>query len=193
MANNWFQDIISDYERQILPGAAPRTMQITLAADSVSTWEAADKPYFICEWELPVMPSVGMVSGNKGQSIVYGLPLRVAPNWEVIVHDYDVALRDVLMGYAGARTKLRFWAWGVFVAVGYIAQCQIQSPLGRTLTLNIVLQGLRYIQASAEDQIVDDFDLSSPIHMLDIPYATTAASETIYKAHTILYGTEILP
>jgi hypothetical protein len=192
MANNWFQDIISDYRRQLLPGELPKTMQITLWEDSDATWEAADKPWFIAEYELPLMPASGGVSGNRGQMITYGLPLEVAPTWQITLHDYDAELRDVLLTYSANRTVLRFWAWGVFVAVGRISMVQIQSPLDKVLPVTICLSGLRYLKASAHNQTVTDFDLSSTIHMLDMPFALDASSISTYQANSILYGTEMM-
>jgi hypothetical protein len=193
MANNWFQNIISDYSRQLQRQECSRAMQISIGSNTPATWETEDQIWFIAEYKIPILPATGGMIGNHGQNILYGLPLSVEPAWEVIIHDYDVSTRAQLIELAAARTQLRFWAWGVFVAVGYIANVVIQSPLDRTLTITFALQGLRLLKASAYNQDVVDFDTSTPIHMLDIPFALSAAAVTTYQANSILYGTEFLP
>jgi hypothetical protein len=193
MANNWFQKMISPYARQLQRQDSPRAMQISLGTNVPATWDSEDKLWFIAEYKVPILPASGGVIGNHGQNIVYGLPLSVEPTWEVIMHDYDIDVRQRLLEYAAARTKMRFWAWGVFVAVGYVANVVIQMPLDNTLAVSFVIEGCRLLKASAHNQDVVDFDTSTPIHMVDMPFALSAAAVTTYQTHSILYGTEILP
>lgn len=193
MTNNWYQNVISDYERQLGRSDVSRAMQITIGTNLAATWETEDQVWMVAEYKMPILAASGATIGNRGQIITYGLPLTLEPSWEVIVHDYDVALRAQLNEYAAARTQLRIWVWGVLVAVGYVASVVTQMPMDRAMNVTFILSGLRMYKASAHDQDVTDFDLSSPIHMLDMPFAIDAASLTTYQTHSILYGTEFMP
>jgi hypothetical protein len=193
MAAEWFQGLISDYERQITnPLEVPRPMQIVIGPDDKTTWEAADKLWFVSEYKLPLTPTRGKITGCRGQSISYGLPAALEDEWAVNIHDYDVELRDQLVTYAHGNTALRIWGWGIFVASGYVADVPIQMPLDTVLPVKFVLTGLRYIKASAHDQVVTDFDLSSQVSLLQMPFALDVASYAVYALHTLLYGTEIM-
>jgi len=193
MANNWFQQIISPYSRQLQQQEAPRSMQVVVGTNVAATWETEDQPWFIAEYQLPILPMSGGVVGSRGQNISFGLPLSVDPAWEVNIHDYDAALRDQLFTLASARTELRIWAWGVFIAVGKIANVRIQMPLAATLNVVFALDGLRYIKAAAYNKDVTDFDTSTPIHLLDMPFSTSVGATATFVANTTLFGTEILP
>lgn len=193
MANNWFQRLISPYERQLQRQDSSRTMQITIGTNVPATWESSDKLWFVSEWMLPLLPTSGAISGNRGQIISFGMPLSIDPMWKINIHDYDVSLRDQLSTLAEARTSLRIWAWAQFVAVGVVADVGTQMPLDKVLGVTFALSGLRRIKASAYNKDVVDFDLSTPIHLLDMPFALTAGAVTTYQNNTTLYGTEILP
>jgi hypothetical protein len=188
----WFQGIISDYSRQIDQGEIPRSMQIVIGPDDKTTWEAATKQWFIAEYRLPILPTRGKVIGNRGQSISYGLPAAVDVEWPVTIHDYDVELRDELLTYAHANTALRIWGWGVFVASGYIADVPIMMPLAATLDIKLVISGLRYFKASAYNKTVTDFDLSSSVHILQMPFTMDVGSYATYASNTLLYGNEVM-
>jgi hypothetical protein len=193
MANNWFQQLISPYSRQLTRQDVNRPMWITIGVNVPATWETEVKPWFVAEYEVPILPASGAIAGNRGQIITYGLPRSLDPMWEVHLHDYDAALRDQLLIFSASRTELRIWAWGIFVAVGCIARIGLQMPMDTTLTLTFALKGLRYIKGSAYNKDVVDFDTSTPVHLLDMPFALSAGAITTYNTYTILYGTEILP
>jgi hypothetical protein len=193
MANNWFQNIISDYSRQLQQSDASRAMQVCIGTNVAATWESEDQPWFIAEWALPLLPTSGGVIGNRGQNISFGLPLSVDPNWEVVIHDYDVALRATLLELSAARTQLRIWAFGQFIAVATVSNVRFQMPLEKSLNVNFSLVGCRVYKADAYNKDATDFDTSTPIHMLNIPFSTSAAALATFQANTILYGSEILP
>jgi hypothetical protein len=188
----WFQDLISDYKRQLERTDAPRSMQVTLGPNDITTWEAYDKPWFVAEYRVPILPTSGGVVGSRGQNITYGLPLSVEPVFEMVIHDYDAELRDKLIILAAARTELRIWAWGIFIATGMLAQVDLPSMFDSTLKVSFTLSGLRYFTASAHDKFVTDYDLSSDIHILDMPFSADPTSDTIFNACTILYGNEVI-
>ena len=114
---------------------------------------------------------------------------------ELRVLDYDLVLEERLRTFMEARTQLRLMAWGQWLGVGRIAKVPISRPWSHELVITQALTGVRVFKSSVSacETPVKDFDGTTPIHILNIPFAITTPDETTFKTYTWLHGTELLP
>ena len=148
---------------------------------------------------LQVQPTSGAEIGTTGEILAYDLPLTMRPYFDIRFYDWDQDTLDKILAWMVARTELRIWAWGLWIAVGKIANVPIARPATAELVVTFALSGLRLLEAGSGDYdcLVNDYDGAGigyiQIPMLNIPFAIEPADITIFGANSNLFGTEILP
>ena len=140
MALSGRQQLLSDYQRQLSISDVPEPGWLFLGSNSADAWKLTGSyPYdvvkFIAEYEYPLLPTVAVTTGAKGESLVAELPATCKKSFLVKVRDYDEELLDQFKEWHAGRTELRLYSYADWFAECYLVSIPLVRPRGEELLL----------------------------------------------------------
>jgi hypothetical protein len=168
MTQNFRQNILSDYERQLTHFDVPEPGWLFLGSNSASAWQNVGTGYydvvsFLADWENPVPPGVGVMTGAMGESIVHELPLTCRKQFIVKCKDYDEELFDQLKEWHAERTELRLYAYAEWFMECYLTGYTMVRPRQEDLLLTFTPFSLYVFKPSITAALLCDFTDGHPI------------------------------
>lgn len=129
---DWRTTELSDYQRQMTAGQLPRGSVLQLAPNKPGCWDIGNPAYSAQEvpasFSWPLMPGIGAQLGADGLPISYAREFSPKLELQLKLSDYDIALIDTLKSWLYQREKLRIFAWGEFILLGYLGEIPIDRP-----------------------------------------------------------------
>lgn len=170
----------------VTPPPADATVDGTIYTAEILTLPA--------EYELPLGETVGAAIGARGETVEWGQPAFVQPEWDIDILDYDQLVIEWLLRWKKARTYIRFFQSMEFTAIGRIARVPLKKPRPEKLTVTVALRGVRLYKMPSNHTypMVVGVDGVTTMEIVNAPFLVNVADLTNWSNHTELYGSEVL-
>jgi hypothetical protein len=173
MSGNFRQNILSDYERQLTTADVPEPGWLFLGSNVKEAWELTgstpyDVVHFLAEYEQPLLPTVAVTTGAKGESLVAELPATCKKSFLVKVKDYDEELLDQFKEWHAGRVELRLYSYADWFAECYLVGIPLVRPRGDELLLTFAPHTVWVFKASTPARFICDYANGHPTFNIGI-------------------------